>query len=373
MRSIWRAIGHDWKQTDRLLTLTTLTAAGFGLLLVCSVTQGSGRVFTTQVAGLLIGCTAMVLISRIDYHDMANVWKWIAVCSVLLLGVTLLIGSSRTGSQDRAWIRIGSSSIQPAELIKAAFVITFARHCDTVKERIDSPVQVLWLSLHGLVPIVFLILQRDMGMMLVFALMFAFMMYAANIKLRYFAFAGIVLLAGFPFLWSKVLGATQKNRILALFDPVKYANDAYQQMQGRMAIGSGELFGYGFFHGSLSQGPAYLLPEKQNDMIFAVAGEELGLVGCMLILLIFLILLACILRDARRAKDRLGAIMCIGAFASFFVQMAVNIGAALMVFPITGISLPFFSSGGSSIVSGFIMVGVVLSVSMHRSTQIFSE
>lgn len=108
-------------------------------------------------------------------------------------------------------------------------------------------------------------------------------------------------------------------------------------------------------------------------MIFAVTGEELGFIGCLLILALFFVLLMRILGDARKAKDGMGAIICVGVFASFLVQMAVNISAALMVFPITGISLPFFSSGGSSVVSGFLGVGVVLSVYMHRSTQLFAE
>lgn len=373
MRTFLYAIGRYLKQTDRILLLATLVAAGFGLLLVYSATQGSGRLFVTQTLGIILGCAVMIVVSKIDYHDMADAWKWIAIISVLLFTLTLLIGSSRAGSQDRAWIRIGSNTIQPAEFIKAAFVITFAKHYDLIKERIDSPRQVLLLTLHGLVPIVFLILQRDMGMMLVFTLMFVCMMFMANVKLRYFAIAGLTLLISSPFLWSKILGATQKNRILALFDPVKYATDAYQQTQGRLAIGSGELFGYGLFHGPITQGPSYLLPEKQNDMIFAVAGEELGVVGCLLILVIFVLLLIRILGDARKAKDSMGAVVCIGIFASFAVQMAVNISAALMIFPITGISLPFFSSGGSSIVSCFVAIGLVLSVYMHRNTQLFAE
>ncbi|MFT8889555.1 MAG: FtsW/RodA/SpoVE family cell cycle protein [Ethanoligenens sp.] len=209
MRTIFHAIWRYLKQTDQILLLVTLTAAGFGLLLVYSATHGSSRIFVTQILGILIGCVAMIAISKIDYHDMAGAWKWIAIASVFLLALTLLIGSSRAGSQDRAWIRIGSNTIQPAEFIKAAFVITFAKHCDLVKEEIDSPRQVLFLALHGLVPIAFLILQKDMGMMLVFTLMFLCMMYAANVKLRYFSIAGIALLIASPLLWAHVLHATQ--------------------------------------------------------------------------------------------------------------------------------------------------------------------
>ncbi|MFT8889817.1 MAG: FtsW/RodA/SpoVE family cell cycle protein [Ethanoligenens sp.] len=154
----------------------------------------------------------MIAVSKTDYHDMAKAWKWIALVSILLMIFTLLIGSSRAGSQDRAWIHIGSNTIQPAEVIKVAFVITFAKHYDSVKERIGYLRQVLLLTLHGLIPMALLILQKDMGMMLVFALMFIFMLFIANVRLRYFALAAIALFAGSSLIWSKVLGATQKNK-----------------------------------------------------------------------------------------------------------------------------------------------------------------
>jgi rod shape determining protein RodA len=122
----------------------------------------------------------------------------------------------------------------------------------------------------------------------------------------------------------------------------------------------------------MTQGIASLLPEKQNDMIFAVAGEELGLIGCVLIVIIFSIIFIRIILNSRAAKDSLGSMMCIGIFASISVQMVINIGAALMLFPITGISLPFFSSGASSIISCFLSIGIVLSVYMHRNDLLFA-
>lgn len=361
------------KATDHILILLTTVASAFGLALIDSATQGSARMLTVQVVGIIIGYAVMVTISHIDYHDIANVWKVLAIISIFFLVLTIAIGSSRAGSQDRAWIRIGSNTIQPSEFIKIIFAITFAKHYDLIKEEINKLRNVLMLTLHAMIPIVLLLIQRDMGMLLVYTLMFVCMMFAANIKLRYFYIAGLAGLISAPIIWSKILGATQKNRILALFNPIKYSTDAYQQTQGRLAIGSGGLFGEGLFHGQITQGLTSQLPEKQNDMIFAVAGEELGFVGCLLILFILLFFLIRLLQDARKAKDPMGFIICIGVFSSFAVQIAVNIGAALMLLPITGISLPFFSYGGSSIVSCFAAVGIALSVYMHRSTSIFSD
>lgn len=371
MKVIFHAIWRYIKQTDIILVLFSLMAAGYGLILIYSA-KGTGRTVLVQVIGIVLGLIIMVVLSKIDYHNIAKLWRYIAVGCILLFVLTLILGKSRAGSQDKSWIWLGPVTIQPGEFIKVAFAITFSMHCDKVKENINSPRNILLLTLHTLIPVCFLVLQRDMGMMLVFILMFAVMMYMANVKLRYFVFAGIVTLIGAPYFWNKVLKSTQKNRILALFDPIKYSQVAYQQTQGVHAIGSGEMFGYGLFHGPLTQSSASLLPEKQNDMIFAVAGEELGFIGCILILIIILILIVRMVSDAHKSKDNLGAIICTGIFASFAVQMFINIGAALMIFPITGISLPFFSSGASSLVSCFSAIGLILSVYMHRTTTMFA-
>jgi rod shape determining protein RodA len=372
MKTIFKGLWRYLKLTDIFLIFCTLLATSYGFILVYSATQGSIRTVLVQVAGIVIGLICMIVVSKVDYHNLARVWKYIAIGSVLLLIITIFIGSSRAGSQDKAWIRLGSITIQPSEIVKVAFVITFSKHYDMVKENINSPLNVMLLTLHGLIPISILLLQKDIGMTLVFILMFIVMMFAANIKLMYFAVAGAITLISSPLIWNKILGATQKNRILSLFNPVKYAADAYQQTQGRVAIGSGKIFGYGLFNGPMTQGATYLLPEKQNDMIFAVAGEELGFIGCLLIIIIFIILFIKIILISKKSKDNLGAMMCIGIFASFSVQMIINIGAALVIFPITGISLPFFSSGGSSIVSCFLAIGIVLSVYMHRNDSLFT-
>lgn len=371
MERITHNILRYLKSTDIFMILFTLLASVFGLILISSATHGQGRTTVMQIVGIAIGFVAMILISTIDYHDIAKLWKPIAIICVILFMLTLVLGKSRAGSQDKSWIWLGPITIQPGEFVKVGFIITFAKHCNMVKDNINSPRNIMLLTLHALVPICFLILQRDMGMMLVFLIMFVIMMYFANVRLIYFAVAGIVTLVGFPAIWNKILGATQKNRILALFDPIKYATELYQQTQGRKAIGSGEMFGFGLFHGPITQGAAGLLPEKQNDMIFAVAGEELGFIGCILILLILIVLLMKIVIDSRKSKDALGEMICLGVFASFTVQALINIGAVLMIFPITGISLPFFSSGASSIVSCFMAIGIVNSVYMHRLDSIF--
>lgn len=346
---IWRYLNR----TDVILVLTTLIASSYGFVLVYSATQGAGRAVSVQIAALAAGIVGMVCLSLIDYHDMAKSWKYIAIAGTVLLMLPFAIGSTRAGSQDKSWIWIGKLTIQPSEFVKLAFILTFSKHYDTVKGKIQSPRTVFLLFLHGLMPVGVLVLQKDMGMMLVYLLMLTIMMFAANVQLRFFSIIGLGIFAGAPLIWNKIFGATQRLRILALFDPIKYSSEAYQQVQGRLAIGSGEIYGYGLFKGPITQGAASMLPEKQNDMIFAVAGHELGFVGCILIFVIFIVLLIRLIHIARKSKDSLGAMICIGVFASFAVQMMINIGMVLMMLPVIGISLPFFSSGGSSVTSCF--------------------
>lgn len=375
------AVSRYLRQTDRTLLLFSLLASVYGMLLIYSATLSakSGsflmRTMLVQGASVLIGFAGMIVLSKIDYHTIGNAWKFIAAASVLLLLATLLFGSrSNTGSQDRSWITLGGMSLQPAELVKAAFVLTFSKQYDLVKDNL-SPLNVALLCLHAAVPIALILITQDMGMMLVYTLLFLGMMFASGVKLRYFAGGGIALLLATPLIWEKLFkaGGTQRNRIMALLDPTNplYASDTYQQNQAVSAIGSGEIWGYGLFKGPKTQSSA--LPEKRNDMIFAVTGEELGLIGCLAVFLIFAILLARFLIVAAHAKDSFGAMICVGVFCSFAVQVGINIGVVLHLLPVIGITLPLFSQGGTSTVSAFLALGLVLSVHMHRKELMFAD
>lgn len=374
MKRIFAAIWRYFRQTDRVLAGLTLLACAYGFVLVVSATHASQSKMVTQLVGIAIGLAGMIVLSKLDYHDIAGTWKYLAVAGIILLLVPYIHPHTVKGSEDLSWIDLGFTTLQPSELVKILLVVTWSKHYDMVKEDIHSFRTVALLILHALVPIGIIVIQKDMGMALVFLLMLFSMLFAAGVQLRYFAGAGVLALISAPVAW-KVIGATQKNRILALFDPNSYPTTAQQQQQAQKAIGSGGMWGYGLFHGPKTQSAltSGLLPERQNDMIFAVAGEELGFIGCLAIFLLVLFLLGRILSDSHRAKDSLGAMICLGIFSSFAVQVIINLGMALMLLPVIGIALPFFSSGGSSIVSSLWAVGMVLSVYMHRKTSLFAQ
>jgi rod shape determining protein RodA len=245
-----------------------------------------------------------------------------------------------------------------------------------VKDDVSSIKNVLLLCLHGAIPIGIIILQKDMGMALVYVVIFISMLFASNIKLRYFAGGGIVLLAAVPVIWNVIFGATQRNRILALFDPLndKYKDNMWQQNQAITALASGKIWGYGYMKGPKSQSASnWGLPERQNDMIFAVCGEELGFIGCIAVIIILVIIMIRIIIDGSRSKDAMGSMICVGIFSSFAIQIIINLGMVLRILPVCGITLPFFSSGGSSVVSVFLSIGLVLSVYMHRKDFMFAQ
>lgn len=379
LKNVFNAIFRYLKQTDRTLLLFSMLSALYGLVLVISATHSYGgitRISLTQIIAIVLGFATMIVLSKIDYHTIAGFWKIIAVISVLLLLYTILFGKQRTGSEDRSWLYIGSFSFQPAEFIKVFFVVTFAKHFDMVKDDISSPKNVLLLGVHAAVPIGLLVLTKDMGMTLVFVFIFITMIFAANVKMRYFAGGAIALLISAPIIWNKVFGNTQRNRILALFDPTnpKFKDRMLQQNDAIKALGSGQIWGYGLFNGPRTQSSvSAALPERQNDMIFAVAGEELGLIGCIAVILVLTVLLVRFLIVASQSKDSMGAMICIGVFSMFSVQIIVNLGMVLRILPVVGLTLPFFSSGGTSAVSSFLAIGLVLSVFMHRKDFMFSE
>ena len=201
-----------------------------------------------------------------------------------------------------------------------------------------------------------------------FAGIFLFMMFAAGIKLRYFLITGGAVLAAAPLVWF-ALNDYQRNRILSIFNPAADIQGiGYQQYYGGISIGSGGFTGYGLFNGPGVQNGT--VPKAYNDFIFTVAGEELGFLGCLAIILLISAICIRALRVSYMARDKMGSMICVGVFAMIAVQSMVNIGMCLSLLPVIGITLPFFSAGGTSIVALYLGVGLVLSVYMHKNKRV---
>ena len=278
------------------------------------------------------------------------------------------IGIRVAGTDDVGWISLpGGLTFQPSELTKICFIVTFSKHLSslTKRNRLHTFPGVLSLIIHAAIPTGLIHLQGDDGAALVFACMFIVMTFAAGVQLRYFIVLFISIGAALPFVWTKMMNSDQKNRLAVLFsdDEEMLRTYGWQQYQGKISIATGGLSGKGLF-----QGPRVareMVPYQENDFIFTVAGEELGFIGCAAILLLFVLILFRIIANALKASDTLGRCICFGYFALISVQLIINLGMVLGMLPVIGITLPFFSSGGSSAACLYLGVGLVQSIRLH--------
>ena len=370
MNSPIKNLKNFFTKTDKLLWILTIVAVTYSILLINSMQRTSDyNYLRSQIIAVIAGYIFAVIISVIDYEGLLNIWWLFAVVGLFLLVIVLFFGINVTGTDDTAWIKLpGGFSFQPSELVKIIFIITFTKHLQVLNDsdRLHTLFGMLSLIPHIAVPVLLVHMQGDDGTALVFALMFIIMMFAAGVQLRYYLIMLLLLCTAIPIVWKYILNDEHKNRFLALFDIDGNAmtNYGWQQYQGKVSIASGGLDGQG-----LNNGPrvaAGIVPEQENDFIFTVAGEELGFVGCMLLLVILLLIMIKILINAGTARDKAGKYICMGVFSMLASQTIINIGMVLGMLPVVGITLPFFSSGGTSILSVLIGIGLVQSVYMYK-------
>lgn len=373
LRKAGGAVANYIRNTDRLLLLLCAAASVYGCLLVYSdaQTSGGGRMaYLVQFLACGLGYVAAIVISKIDYEVICRFWPVLAVISLGLMALTFTpLGLNVAGTDDTAWLRLSlgpiKTTFQPAELLKIVFVITFALHLTKVHETINRPLTVLLLCLHGLFPVGLVFLQGDYGTALVFIFIFICMLFAGGLRPLYFLVGLIGVTATVPILWQ-VIGQDKRDRILSLIFVDDYlSTTGWQQYLGVVALGSGKLWGVGYM-----QGGDHQVYARNNDFVFTVAGEEFGFIGAIAVIAILLAIVLVIMRDAMKAKDRLGMLLCTGMMSLIGFQSLINIGMTLRVIPVIGITLPFFSSGGSSVATLYLGIGLVLSVYYSSRTRV---
>lgn len=369
MTRIFHSIADYFKKSDKALWLLTIIAIVYSLMLIASMQRsGEYNFLQTQIIAIATGLVSAIIISAADYKYIIKKWYFAAIISFILAGLVFVFGIQVAGTDDTAWIQIGSLTIQPSEFIKICFIITFTKHLTYLEEKdmLKSFVGLITLVLHAMIPMIIIHMQGDDGTVLIFALIFLFMSFIAGVQLRYFAILGGILLVSVPLIWNLFMNDDQRNRLLALFDIDGNAMTTYgwQQYQGKVSISSGSLFGKGLFNGPRVEHG--IVPEQENDFIFTVAGEELGFIGCIALMIILLLIMIRILINAKQTNDISGKLLCSGAFAIISSQTIINIGMVLGFFPVIGITLPLFSAGGTSALATLICLGLVQSVRTHN-------
>ncbi|MBR6682097.1 MAG: FtsW/RodA/SpoVE family cell cycle protein [Clostridia bacterium] len=370
MNKFRKKFGESTLATDFPTAIIAILLSLYGIIMVASAVRGADSYVTKQAFAVFLGICFMFILSNINYEYLLNTKLSIAIfiCSIFLLILTLLIGF---GSGNQNWISLKglSLNVQPSEFVKIFFIITFAKHLDSVRTSINHIKNVCLLLLHAGIIIGLVMLQGDLGSALIFICIAVTMCFVQGMSIWYMLGGGVIITLASPYLWQ-LLKPYQQQRILVGFnpelDPLGYG---YQQILSKKAIMNGGLVGTGYMESTVSP----TIPYNHTDMIFSVLTEELGLLGVIVLLVLLVILVARIIKTAFMARKNIGSVICAGVAAMLIAQTIENIGMTLGLLPIIGITLPFMSYGGSSVLSIFLSLGIVMSVYRFRGKYFFER
>ena len=382
MGRIREITGYLVRQTDMLLWSLCSAATLYGILLILSAThtvyRGSLKYVIVQGAGWCIGTAAYFLLSGIDIVELSKKWRWILGCNIgLILLLLTPLGLVRNG--NRAWLGVNTIgaklgiealknfpiTFQPAEIVKITFILLLAYQLVHLSETRDLKrfTNVIQPTVHVVFMFCFYyVISHDAGSGLVYLFIFVCMAFAAGFAARWLVLGIGGAAVGLVAAWKlRLLRGDWYDRIMVVLDHSYQPQKAgWQQTRGMIALGSGGLTGQGLFHGTQTQSPYRAsLPERQTDYIFCVCGEELGFLGCLAVIAILLAIVIRCFAVARDANTKLESLVCVGMAGMLIFQTVANIGMCLFLLPVVGLTLPFFSYGGSSIVTLYAAMGIV--------------
>lgn len=368
---IIKKVTHYITNTDLYLVILALLCSAYGMVLIYSATlnpatalDGSTRNLFIQGAAILMGLIAFVIMSLIDLETMSGWWK---IFVLINIGLQMLLftplGVEVNG--QRAWLDLGPTNLQPGELGKLIFIFTLAAHISEIKEHINEWRGLLVIALHTLIMMgAVVIASGDTGMAIQYFMIALIMLFTAGLSLKWLGVGCGLAVVSIPILWNFILDDYQKARILVLFDPSIDPETSRQATYGKIAIGSGQMDGQGLPHGTMTQ--MQLVPENHTDYIFSVAGEELGFIGCMLIIGLLVLLIARIFYVSYRASTTFSSLLAVGVGGMFMFQVFMNIFMNIGLLPVMGLTLPFFSYGGTSVLTMYAALGIVAGVRMRE-------
>ena len=384
-----------FKHIDWLLFANIMALILFSLVAIASATseplmEGTGSLSAVlsqldldyvvqQLTWLGVGLFAMFVVLLPDYHAIGEYYKWIYTILIILLVAVLLFGKTVNGT--KGWFRIGNSGFQPSEIGKVAIIILLARMISDRTKGKDGGItkvrELLPILGAFLLPLALIIAQPDFGTAMVYVFAFFSMLFLARTSFKLLLGMVGCVCAALPAAWL-VLADWQKNRIYSFLGiqtegmtAQQMADNARQANQAKIAIGSGQLSGKGLFSMGGESRLSHIA-EKHTDFIFASTTEAVGFIGSMIIILLYFVLIIRTLWLATKAKDDFGSLIIVGVLAMTLFHIFENIGMNIGVMPITGIPLPFFSYGGSNLLTNMIAYGLVINVSMRRQRWSFS-
>lgn len=371
LKSLGKFIKNSFARMDKPVLLFSMLITLMSLITIFSARENFGNSkFVMQIAMTIVGMCAMLVIVHIDYRlFVERYWKILFIASVGLLGITLIFGATGangTESANKSWltiIKIGSREfqIQPSEFVKIAFILSFSKHLSMVKESINKIKTLVPLAIHAGIIVGLILLSGDLGVTLVYVGIIAIMLAFAGLSKWYFigALGGVAVI--FPFLWD-FLSEYQQMRILIGFQPeLDPSGYGMQPLLSLDAISAGGFFGRGLNSGGFYE----ILPASHTDFIFATYCEMFGFFGAIVFIVILAMLVSRMISIARGCKNAFGSFICIGIAGMFIIQSTLNIGMCLAMLPVIGITLPFMSYGGSSMLALYIAMGFVHAINAH--------
>ena len=372
--NFFRAAYRFLRDADMFLFIVSIICSIYGIILINSIVKNfspGNNEIAVQIGAMVIGVVLFVLFSYIDIDIIADKSRILFLICVLMISTLLLWGVGGDDVGRRAWLRFFNIGIQPAEITKVPFIIIMARMIVSFRETKTLNNFVSILQIFVVFAIIFgfvLFISEDMGTALVYFGITVIMMFAGGVKLRWFAIGAVLITAATPLIWENFLSSKQRDRILAPFapdlvDPTRQGV-LWQPDQSVEAIATGGFRGQGLGSGRLTQAP-HRIPAQHTDFVFSAAGEELGFIGGMLIIILLVIIIIRCVHVGIRSNNPLGMLVCIGTAGMLITQMIMNIGMALGLMPVIGITLPFFSYGGSSIVTCLAAMGIVSGIKMR--------
>lgn len=357
-----------WRHFDYVLLAVTIIVVCFGLAMIYSATKDSpelGNYAWDQAAAAVVGLILLVIIAVFDYRLLANLHRWVYLVTIGVLLATSIIGHYRLGAQR--WLSVGNFVFQPSEFAKIFVIIVVAKFLADRLRQMDEIRTILLSFALVAVPVALIYDQPDLSTAIVLLMGWAAMIVIAGMRPLHMVLLGGTILISLPALWLN-LQDYQRSRILLFLDASRDEFAQYNIDQALIALGSGDWLGQGFGSGIQTQGR--FLKVRHTDFIFSVVGEEMGMVGAVLLMVLIVIIILRSLRAASLARDSFGRLIAVGVAATIAFQAVVNIGMNMGLSPVTGVPLPLISYGRSSLVALLIGIGLVESVVMrHRKLE----
>ena len=362
------------KNIEWSILICTIVLVGIGLFAVYSATMSAGlEEFRKQWMWIFISIPFLIIFTVIDYDSLAKISPIVYGFALISL-VAVLFTKPISGATS--WFDFGTISFQPSEFAKIALVLFWGLLISRFKRKdeksINKITRLFILLLTIAIPLALIVKQPDYGTAISITISCVFMLFVGGIHKRYIIIAALLIVIAVPLFYFFAMPEHAKKRIQVFLNPeLDPRGSGYNLTQSKIAIGAGQVFGMGFLKGNQTQ-LGFLYP-KSTDFIFSVIGEEMGFVFCAIIIVLYVVLITKSVYVAKTAKDDLGAVIAAGIAGIFFFHMLENIGMTMGLLPITGVPLPFVSYGGSSLLSNFIMIALLLNVSGRRQKAIFVE